>query len=512
MSQLDTLAADRESRFALEGTSLRAHAARGTVVNAGFEVGLGVLGIVQGFVLAAFLTRRDYGVWGLLSVALGTLLWLKQVGIGDKYIQQDEADQELAFQRAFTLETLVTCAFIPIMAIAVPFFALIYGRSAILGPGWVLVAVLPAVALQTPTWVFYRRMRFVRQRAMLAVGPVVTFVVAVSLAVAGAGYWSLVAATVAGVWAGALAAVVGSPYRLRFRFDRATTRSYVSFSWPLFVASAAGMMIAQVSALASVQVLGLAGTGSLALAATISQFANNVDQLVTGTLYPAICAVRERTDLLFESFAKSNRLAMTCAFPFCLGVALFAGDLVSFGIGEQWRPAIFAIEAFAAIAAINQIGFNWDAYFRARGNTRPLAVTAALTLSAFLVSAIPLLLAFGLDGFCVGVAAMTVVNLLCRSYYLTRLFPGFAMVRHGLRAIAPTVLASAAVLALRLSESGRRTVGELVAELLLFGVLIVGLTIGFERPLLREVRGYLRRPPAQAAVGEDDGPGYPRVP
>ena len=35
---------------------------------------------------------------------------LKLIGIGDKYIQQDEADQELAFQKAFTLDALTTTA------------------------------------------------------------------------------------------------------------------------------------------------------------------------------------------------------------------------------------------------------------------------------------------------------------------------------------------------------------------------------------------------------------------
>src|SRR3712207_7244809 len=46
------------------------------------------------------------------------------------------------------------------------------------------------------------------------------------------------------------------------------------------------------------------------LATTISQFSNRVDDVVTDTLYPAICAVKDRRELLFESFWKSNRLAL----------------------------------------------------------------------------------------------------------------------------------------------------------------------------------------------------------
>ena len=84
--------------------NLRRHTARGTLVNAAYFVGLYSLGLIKGFLVAAFLTRTDYGLWGILVIGLGTLLWLKQVGIGDKYVQQDEADQELAFQKAFTLE------------------------------------------------------------------------------------------------------------------------------------------------------------------------------------------------------------------------------------------------------------------------------------------------------------------------------------------------------------------------------------------------------------------------
>ena len=37
---------------------------------------------------------------------------------------------------------------------------------------------------------------------------------------------------------------------------------------------------------------------------------------------------------------KSNRLALMWGVPFGLGLALFAEDLVAFGIGEEWGPAL----------------------------------------------------------------------------------------------------------------------------------------------------------------------------
>ena len=169
----------------LHGRTLRQHAARGTMINAAFTVGLSLLALIRGFILARFLTSADYGVWGLLAVSLGTLLWLKQVGIGDKYIQQDEPDQELAFQKAFTLEAMFTGAFMIFLALALPVFALIYGETKIIAPGLVILLLLPCGVLSTPLWVYYRNMNFVRQRTLQAIDPLVGFVVAVSFAAAG---------------------------------------------------------------------------------------------------------------------------------------------------------------------------------------------------------------------------------------------------------------------------------------------------------------------------------------
>ena len=95
------------------------------------------------------------------------------VGISDKYLQQDEADQELAFQKAFTLEVLMTAAAMIPIATALPIVAIVYGHWDLVAPGAVLLTVLAADALQAPFWIYYRRMDFARQRLLGAIEPVV---------------------------------------------------------------------------------------------------------------------------------------------------------------------------------------------------------------------------------------------------------------------------------------------------------------------------------------------------
>jgi O-antigen/teichoic acid export membrane protein len=474
------------------GRALRAFTARGVIVNTGFDLGLSGLGLVQGFVLAALLTRGDYGVWGVLVVSLGVLARLKLVGISDKYIQQNDPDQELAFQRAFTLELLVTATMMVPLVAVLPVIAVVYGHWSLVAPGAVLITVMAADALQSPFWIYYRRMDFVRQRMLQAVQPAVTFVVTIALAAAGAGYWSLAIGVVAGAWAGATAAVLACPYALRWRYDRGALRVYATFSAPLFIATISSVVLANATMLATNAHLGLAGAGAVALAANITVFTTRLDDLIASTIYPAICAVQTRLDLLRETFVKANRLALMWAMPFGVALALFAPDLVRFAIGQKWHPAVRLLQITGLVAAVNHIAFNWDDYFRARSQTGPIAVASLLFAAATLGVGLPLLFTHGLTGLAIGIGAGGVVNLFVRAVYVSRLFEGFAFARHAVRAIVPTIPAVAFVLAARALESGSRSIGVAIAELAGYVLITAIATWLAERPLLREVLGYLR--------------------
>jgi O-antigen/teichoic acid export membrane protein len=320
--------------------TIRQHAARGTIVNAGFSIGLALITLLRGVVIARFLTRADYGIWGILVASVATLFSLKQVGVADKYIQQEGEDQELAFQHAFSVECILNGAFVLLLLVAVPGIAALYGRSELILPGLSLALLLPAYTLQAPVWIFYRQMRFTEQRLIQAADPIIGAVIAIALAVAGLGYWSLIIGVIAGGWAAALLALRASPYRLRFRITRPVLRSYVSFSWPLFVVSFSALVLVQVSLFFGTRVTGLAGAGAITLAANVSQFSERADEIVSGTMYPLVCAVQHRLDLLYESFVKSNRLALVWAMPFGLGLSLFASALVHYGLGSRWHEAI----------------------------------------------------------------------------------------------------------------------------------------------------------------------------
>jgi O-antigen/teichoic acid export membrane protein len=480
---------------------LRNQVARGTIINTVFLVGVNALTIVQGLLAARLLGAAEYGLWGLLLIIFGTLAFLSSVGLNDKYIQQDHPDQEAAFQIAFTLQALL-CAFFALIAFAaVPLSAMLYDAPEVVLPGLLTALAMPLLALETPVWVFYRRMDFARTRLLSAVRPVVMFLVTVPLAAAGVGFWSLVIGSLAGVVAGAVASVVVSPYKLRLRYERGAMKEYTSYSWPVLASAVMTVVTFQVPAAIASRAIGPAAIGAITLTSQITQYTKRMDQVVTHALYPAICAVKDQRDLLYESFSKSNRLAVLWGFPVGVGVALFADQLVATVLGEQWELAVPLIQVLGLAAAVDQIGFNWTAFARARGETRIFAIQAVLVLVVVLGVGVPLLFSEGLAGYALGIGAGTVVALGVRFFYLTRLFSALDVVSHVVGAITPTILAGSTVLVGRAAlppGGGTLRVGT---EILAFALIALAASWATERVLLKEAFGYLRRAarPATAA-------------
>lgn len=463
------------------------------MINAGFQVGFGALNVLRTVVVAGFISTSEFGILGVAFLAITLAVVIKNAAVGDKYIQQDEADQEVAFQKAFTLELIFAGIMFAGMLVLAPALALAYGQPEVLLPTLAMSLMLPGLALQSPSWVFYRRMDYLRQRLIIAADPIIGFVVTVALAIAGAGYWSLIIGFIVGSWFAGLIAMAMAPYRPRLLYDSGSAREYVGFSWPLMISAGSGMVVAQTSLLAGNAALGLAGAGAIGLSGNLSAYTDSVDRIITTTLYPAICRVADRRDLLLETFTKSNRLTLMWGIPFGVGLTLFAADLVHFVIGDQWAAAIVLLQVFGVTAACNHVGFNWDAYYRAIGQTKPMATVAIVAMIAFLCTAVPLVFVEGLRGFAAGIAVMTAVSLSLRVHYLGRIFPRFEILSYTLRSIAPTLPAAGVVLSLRLIESGPRTIGISIAELAVYLSAALLLTGLFERTLLREAAGYLRR-------------------
>ena len=484
-------------RLAFPRAQLRGRTARGGVLNALFLGGGEGLALVQGLVVTALLGPVAIGLYGIVTTTAMTIVQLRRVGIDEAFVQQSEERQEEEFQKAFSLELAIGVLFSLLLCALAPVLAATYGDDRLLALT-LAVAYLPtAFALQAPQWVFFRRMDFMRLRLLQFAIPAVTFAVTVPLAAATDSVWALVLGPLAGNTVAVGAALVMSPYRLRLRFDRAAARRYLGFSWPIFATALATLIVLQGQVLAFDLDAGLAAAGFITLAVTLTRYADRADQIVATTIYPAICALQDRPETQRELFVKSSRVTMIWALPFCVGLVLFAPDLVHGVLGDEWEPAILPIQGLAAAAALQQVGYGWFSFYRARGEPRPQAVESGVMVAAFLGLAVPGLFLWGVEGFVAGRIATSAAMLVVRRRFVRRLFGGVELAAIALRGLVPVALAAGATLALRaILDLGT------VPELALFAAATAALTWLLERVLLRELFAYLRGRDPVAAIAD----------
>ena len=478
-------------------SSLREATARGGVVNAAFLSGAEALVLVQGLLATALLGPDAIGLYGIVTTTAMTIVALRRVGIDEAFVQERASDEEAEFQRAFTVELALAIVAALAIAACAPVLAALYDDERLL-PLTLAVSYLPlAFALQAPQWIFFRRMDYVRLRALQAIVPLGTVAVTVPLLLAGVGVWALVIGPAVreragrarraarsrrtGCGCGPIATRPGATCASRGRSSSArrprcwsrrgrSPSSGSTRAWP----RPAGSRWRRRSPATS--------TGPTMILAT--------------TVYPAIVRVRDRQPVLEETFVKSNRLALMWAFPFGAGLALFGADLVEFVLGDEWEPAVVLIGGLAVATAVQQLGYNWFAFYRARGEPWPQAVESGAFAGAFAAFAVPGALLGGswwfvagrmVCTFCaLGGAARVRAPAAARASRLSSL---------AWRGAAPVLIATAPVLAVRGALwGGERTAAQAIAELVLWLAVLALATRRLERGLLSELLGYLRVP------------------
>ena len=124
---------------------------------------------------------------------------------------------------------------------------------------------------------------------------------------------------------------------------------------------------------------GLAAAGWITLAATLTRYADRADQILATTIYPAIVRVRDRADVLEELFAQGQPADADVGVPVRRRARAVRRrpDRASCS-ATSGDGAIVLLGGLAVAVALQQVGYNWFAFYRARGESWPQAVESAV--------------------------------------------------------------------------------------------------------------------------------------
>lgn len=318
--------------------------------------------------------------------------------------------------------------------------------------------------------------------------------VAVLLAWAGFGVWSLVWGQLAGLGAWTVFLWIIVPWRPRWSWPAGLLGPMLGYGRGIVAVNVLAAVTHHADLVVVGKMLGATALGFYQMAYKVPEMTITVLLWVTSkVLFPAFSRIRAEGGSLGEAYLNALRYVSFLTLPAAVALTLLAEPLVRVFFGDGWEPAVPILRALAVYAGLRSLGTPAGDVLKALGRPGLLAalgvVKAGLLLPALVVSA-----RFGPTGVAVGLAAVTAITMLlsvavgCR---LARIRP-----RDVLRAVATSLL-GATLLGLVLLAWDRMTtlpatlglVGGAITGFATYALVVRALSPGIYRAATSVLRG-----------------------
>jgi PST family polysaccharide transporter len=350
--------------------------------------------------VARLLTRADYGIAGMAFVYIGFVQLINELGISAAVVQRrDLTTTQIA--RLGGLSAILGAAFcLASIALARP-VAAFFGEPAVTQ----VIAVLSLTFLISgfqvlPRAVLTRDMEFRKLASVEGIEAVSQTVVTLALAIAGVGYWAIIAGMVAGRSVSTVVLLIRHHHPIAWPRDFKSIAGPVTFGSHLVIGNVAWYAFRNADSALIGRLLGKAALGAYSVGGNLASIPVDRVTALVSRVTPAIFASVQNkpVELRRYLFGLTEALALV-TFPLAVGMALVVEEGVLVMLGEEWRPAIVPLRLLALAAAYRSIVPLLNQVLVATGHART-------TMIATVISAIvlPPLFYFGTFGGPGGVA------------------------------------------------------------------------------------------------------------
>jgi len=336
--------------------------ARGALVSAGAQAGALVLRTGSLMVLARLLLKEDFGLVNMATVFTGFLGLLRDAGLGMATVQRVSITRAQT-STLFWVNLAVGGLLALLAAATAPFLTAFYREPRLF---WVTVAlgtsfIFNGAAAQHRA-MLQRSMRFTVLAVIDTASIIFSTAVGIGLAVAGHGYWALVAMTISsptvsllGVWL-ATGWIPGRPQR------RSGIRSMLAYGGAItlnnvivYLGNNADKVL--IGRFWGAEALGIYGRAYQLITLPIENL-NSTTGLVG---FPALSRVQNDPARLRTYFLKGYSLFLSLIIPITMGCALFPDDIILFFLGPRWHEVagIFRLLAPIMLAYAFCNPFSW---------------------------------------------------------------------------------------------------------------------------------------------------------
>lgn len=349
-------------------------------------------GFVVFVVLGRLLRPADFGVVAAAYTVTMLLRVIVDAGFTRYLVQRPELPLIYA-DTAFWTAVAVALALTTIQILTAPYFALLFGIPHLT---IVIRALAPLFILgaldTTQIALLDRRMEFRIQAIRRLIGVVISGVIAVGLAISGAGVWALVAQQLIleGVTVALLWRLVS--WRPRFRASTVCLRELFPFGVRMTSIRMSQFAMTNTDNFFIGILFGKVALGFYAVAYRMFNVVNDLILTVINRVALATFSrLQHDRDLVNAAFYRASRIGSLIALPAYAGLALLARQVISLLFGTRWIPSAPLLEVLMVAAFAQGQLTLCQAYVvgtgRIRNEFRWTISIAAVQVAAFAIAA-----------------------------------------------------------------------------------------------------------------------------
>ncbi len=304
--------------------------------------------MVVSIIVARELMPEDFGIMAILTFFTSVALAIVDSGFSQTLIRkQNPSDQE--YKSVLGFNVAVALILYAVLLVVTPSIANFYGHSVIAKVAPVLFLVLPINSLcVVQTVMFTKEFRFALLSKVVFISSLISGVVAVIMAVAGCGIWSLVAQRLLMMGIKAVAFWAMRRWHTDARFSLDALRAMMPFSLRLLATDLIASIYNNVAQLFIGKMHSTTMLGYYSQAQKLKDLpVTSTVQAVQGVTYPALSELNTDDKKFGDGYERIVRMLGFVLFPVMLGFVAIAEDMFMLLLGEKWMPTVPYFEILA---------------------------------------------------------------------------------------------------------------------------------------------------------------------
>lgn len=378
-------------------------------------------------VLARVLFPEDYGIIGMAVVFTSIIAVFNEMGLGEALIQRKE--DELGkdhFNTAFWSGLVWALIIYAIMALLIAPLAASFYDEPILRE---IIPVLSIGVLLTPINTIHkaqliRRLNFKKISFISNTSTIFSGILALILALNGAGVWSLVFNSVAALVVAMPQWFYATKWIPQLRFSKSAFKDIFGFGVFTTGTKLFGTINAQIDYLIVGKLLGAAALGLYSFAFLLTSVVRaQIIYVIDQVLYPLFSKLQDEPSRLKKYYLKIMKANIYVIYPLMLGIILFSDSFIPILFGAKWIDAIPIVNYLSIGVIISTLVSSGNVLIRASGKPALEFKLATISSICFFLPAISIgTYYFGITGAAIGyIVAITAATILAL-FYLKKTF------------------------------------------------------------------------------------------